>query len=224
MKEYAIVVAGGSGKRMDSALPKQFIPLLGRPVLMHTLEAFYNYDSSISIVLALPEQQIGFWRSLCEKHEFNIYHQVTAGGATRFQSVKNALKLVDQADSMVSIHDGVRPLVPKELIDASFRLAALHGSAVAAVRLKESIRKIDQASSKAIDRSALRLVQTPQTFQYHLIKDAYDIQDSDDITDDAMVAEKAGVKISLFEGSYENIKITTPEDMIVAEAILKQRK
>jgi 2-C-methyl-D-erythritol 4-phosphate cytidylyltransferase len=144
------------------------------------------------------------------------------GGETRFQSVKNGLDKI-QGEGLVAIHDGVRPLVSADLIGASFRLAAVHGSAVAAVRLKESIRMTDQDNTKAVDRSKFRVIQTPQTFDLGLIKKAYQIKEEASLTDDASVAEKSGHVISLFEGSYENIKITTLEDLIVAKALLSAK-
>lgn len=222
-KEYAIIVAGGSGSRMKSQIPKQFINISGKPVLMHTLEAFKKYSKQVEIILVLPENDIQTWEDLCSAHSFNIKHQIAIGGKTRFQSVKNGLELVKH-EGIVAIHDGVRPLVHQDIIGASFRLAALHGSAIAAVRLKESIRVTDKDTTRAVDRADFRLIQTPQTFKTDLIKKAYLSEEDPSFTDDASVAEKSGVRISLFEGSYENIKITTPEDLIIAEAILQERK
>ncbi|MFZ6010018.1 MAG: 2-C-methyl-D-erythritol 4-phosphate cytidylyltransferase, partial [Bacteroidota bacterium] len=154
------------------------------------------------------------------------YHRpvtLQKGGESRFQSVKNGLKKI-QGDGLVAIHDGVRPLVSKEIISTSFRLASTHQAAVAAVPLKESIRITDQHQTKALDRSHFRLIQTPQTFQVSIIKKAYELEEDASLTDDASVAERAGFTISLFEGSYENLKITTPEDLIIAEALIQARK
>jgi len=218
-KEYALIVAGGKGTRMKREVPKQFIELNGKPILLHTLEAFYNYSQEISIVLVLPEDDFETWQYICNKFNFDRPVILQKGGDTRFQSVKNGLDKID-GDGLVAIHDGVRPLVSLDLIGASFRLAAVHGSAVASVRLKESIRVTDQDTTKAVDRSKFRLIQTPQTFDLQLIRKAYQLKEDSSLTDDASVAEKAGHKISLFEGSYENIKITTPEDLIVAEALM----
>jgi 2-C-methyl-D-erythritol 4-phosphate cytidylyltransferase len=218
-REYALVVAGGKGTRIKSSLPKQFLELKGLPILMHTLNAFYRYSEAITVILVLPESDFVTWDALCKKHQYNRSVILQKGGDTRFQSVKNGLDKIE-GPGLVAIHDGVRPLVNQELIGASFRLAAVHGSAVAAVRLKESIRMTDQDNTKAMDRSKFRLIQTPQTFQVDLIKNAYRQKEDAELTDDASVAERAGHVISLFEGSYENIKITTPEDLIVAEALL----
>ncbi len=217
--EYVLIVAGGKGTRIKSALPKQFLELNGKPILLHTLEAFYRYSEKIKVVLVLPEDDFGIWRSICEKFQFTRPLLLQKGGDSRFQSVRNGLSLLE-GEGLVAIHDGVRPLVSEDIIGASFRLAAVHQSAVAAVRLKESIRMTDQDNTKAMDRSKFRLIQTPQTFDLQLIKKAYEIKEDASLTDDASVAERAGHVISLFEGSYENIKITTPEDLIVAKALM----
>ncbi len=225
MKEYAIIVAGGSGSRMQSKTPKQFLLLAGRPILMHTIDAFRAYSENITILLVLPQQAIETWNSLCHTFDFNDDVKVIAGGNTRFQSVKNGLGSIPDGDSLVAIHDGVRPLVRPEIISASFRLSQIHGSAVASTRLKESLRQVDKDQTKSIDRSQYRSIQTPQTFKTELIKAAYDnAKENSGFTDDASVAEKNGVKISLFEGSYENIKITTPEDLLFAETIIQGKK
>ena len=220
-KEYALIVAGGRGTRIKSDRPKQFLPLNGLPVLMRTIRAFYQYSPSIEIVLVLPQDQIDVWHSLCAEYNFDIQLTVQAGGETRFQSVKRGLEKM--TEGLVAIHDGVRPLVSKEIIAKSFRMAAEKQSAVAAVSLKESIRIVDNESTSAVDRSRFKLIQTPQTFSVSLIRQAYDVTEDPAMTDDASVAEKAGHHISLFDGSYENIKITTMEDLVVAEALLARK-
>jgi 2-C-methyl-D-erythritol 4-phosphate cytidylyltransferase len=217
--EYAIIVAGGKGTRMQAKIPKQFLLLQGKPVLMHTLDAFYNYSPNITVVLVLPEDEIHLWHQLCAHHQYQRPVILQAGGDTRFQSVRNGLRILT-GDGLVAIHDGVRPLVSEDIIGASFRLASIHKSAVASVRLKESIRMTDQDTTRAVDRSKFRIIQTPQTFDLRLIQQAYQQKEESSFTDDAGVAERLGIKISLFEGSYENIKITTPEDLPVAEALL----
>lgn len=222
LKEYALIVAGGKGTRMKTSVPKQFIELLGLPILMHTINAFYRYDAAITVILVLPEDDFDSWSELCEKYHFTEPVVLQKGGDSRFQSVRNGLKKIE-GEGLVAIHDGVRPLISEDIIGASFRLAAVHQSAVAAVRLKESIRMTDQDSTKAMDRSHFRLIQTPQTFLVSLIRQAYEGKESASLTDDASVAEQAGHVISLFEGSYENIKITTPEDLVIAEALLRKR-
>ena len=219
--EYAIIVAGGKGTRIKSNLPKQFIELNGKPILLLTVEAFFRYSEKIKIVLVLPEDDFKIWVSIAEKYNFTKQITLQKGGETRFQSVRNGLELLN-GEGLVAIHDGVRPLVSEDIIGASFRLAAIHQCAVASVRLKESIRMTDQDNTKAVDRSKFRLIQTPQTFNLQLIKKAYQQKEDISFTDDASVAERAGHLISLFEGSYENIKITTAEDLIVAEALMRQ--
>lgn len=229
-EEYALIVAGGKGMRFGSALPKQFIELNGKPVLLHTLEAFYRYSDRIHIVLVLPEEDMLTWTEVAQRHQFKKTLTLQAGGTTRFQSVRNGLAVI--GDGYVAIHDGVRPLVTERVIAESFRLARMHGAAVASVSLKESIRKVsdpdgagrssDTLATTAVDRSLFRMVQTPQTFATQLIKEAYGLPEDALLTDDASVAERAGFPIVLFAGSYENIKITTPEDLVVAEALLKR--
>jgi 2-C-methyl-D-erythritol 4-phosphate cytidylyltransferase len=220
--EYAIIVAGGKGTRIKSSVPKQFLELNGLPVIMHTITAFFRYSEKINIILVIPEDDFPIWEKLCAKYSFHKPIVLQKGGETRFQSVKNGLSRIS-GDGLVAIHDGVRPLINEDIIGASFRLAAVHKSAVASVRLKESIRMTDQDTTRSADRSRFRLIQTPQTFQVELIRKAYDSKEDPSLTDDASVAERAGHLISLFEGSYENIKITTPEDLIIAEALLKNR-
>ncbi len=233
--EYAIIVAGGKGTRIKSSLPKQFLELNGVPIIIHTLNAFVRYSRQIKIILVLPEDDMNTWAGLSNKHHFNTPIVLQTGGDTRFQSVKRGLQKID-GDGLVAIHDGVRPLISEDIIGASFRLAAVHRSAVAAVHLKESIRMTDprsgvagfaktmQDNTRAADRSRFRIIQTPQTFDVALIRKAYDTKEDPSLTDDASVAEKAGHVISLFEGSYENIKITTPEDLVIASALLSARK
>ena len=223
LQEFAIIVAGGKGTRMKSAVPKQFMPINGHPVLMHTLNAFFQYSNDIQIILVLPADDLVTWKKLCDQYNYEKPIVLATGGDSRFQSVKNGLASIKEKEGLVAIHDGVRPLASKDIIGASYRLAAVHGSAVAAVRLKESLRKTDQDNTKAVDRSDYRMIQTPQTFSLPLIKAAYEIKEEASLTDDASVAERSGHVISLFEGSYANIKITTPEDIAVAEALLKSQ-
>ncbi len=230
-QEYALIVAGGKGTRVGSSLPKQFLDLNGKPVLLHTLEVFYRYSDKIQVVLVLPEDEIPTWGAIAQRHQFNKSLTIVSGGATRFQSVRNGLQAI--GDGYVAIHDGVRPLISPSIIAESFRLARTSGAAVATVPLKESLRRISDAgdednatntpASTAVDRSFFRMVQTPQTFATDLIRKAYATAEDPLLTDDASVAERAGFPVILFTGSYENIKITTPEDLVVAEALLKKR-
>ena len=223
IKQYAVIVAGGSGSRMNSEISKQYLPINGLPVLMHTINVFHNYNEALDIIVVLPPNDLGLWKKLCATYAFHLPIRVTPGGNTRFQSVRNGLDKIT-SDGIVAIHDGVRPLVNKETIAASYEIATLHGSAIASVRLKESIRITDKDQGKTVDRTKYRIIQTPQTFQVNIIKEAYQIPENPQFTDDASVLEKSGHKITLFEGSYKNIKITTPEDLIIAEAFLKNRE
>lgn len=220
MKKYAIIVAGGSGSRMKSNLPKQFMEIGGLPILMHTLKKFKEANADIELILVLPESQFAFWNELCEIHaEFMkiIPHQLVAGGKSRFQSGKNGLDVIEN-EGLVAIHDGVRPFVSAEIINESFRIAEEKGTAVVSVASKDSVR----INGKAIDRATIRLIQTPQTFQTYLLKKAFETEELATFTDDASVAEHAGFTINLIEGSYENIKITTPEDLLWAEVLLRE--
>jgi|SRR3989339_563119 2-C-methyl-D-erythritol 4-phosphate cytidylyltransferase len=219
IQKYTIIVAGGSGKRMGTELPKQFIEIHGKPILMHTLERFFEFDNLMKLIIVLPESQHFYWSGLIKKHQCTIPHQLTVGGVERFHSVKNGLQLVD-GSGLVAIHDGVRPLVSLETIQHCFEAAALYASAIPVVPVTESVRWDDKTSNHAIDRGKLFLVQTPQVFSIKLLKEAYQQPFDATYTDDAGVAEKLGTEIHLVEGNPENIKITRPMDLLVAEALL----
>lgn len=223
MKNYAVIVAGGSGSRFGSAVPKQFVPMCGKPVLMHTIAKFGSV-SDTSIILVIPQAHFRWWQELCEEHNFAIPHKVVAGGSSRFQSVKNALATIVNAEAgdIVSVHDGVRPLVSVELIARAFEQARKQGSAIPVVPVTDSVRKVSGSQSEALERSALRAVQTPQVFDARLLLSAYDTEFSEFFTDDASVVETAGHSVSLIDGETTNIKITHPIDLIVAEYIVKR--
>lgn len=224
MKKAAILVAGGRGTRMGGDLPKQFLELNGQPILMHTLEAFYQVDPQIKLILVLPADQLVFWKQLVERLNFAVPHQAVIGGESRFQSVRNGLKAVPFSEGLVAIHDGVRPFVSQDVIIKSFEVALQNGSAVPVIALKDSIREIfPQGKSEFRDRQRYRLVQTPQTFQLSKIREAFLTPESDRFTDDATVYEYQGWEVCLIDGNPENIKITTPEDLDYA-AYLLQRK
>jgi len=216
-------VAGGSGSRMQTELPKQFLRLGNLPILMHTIRRFAEPSEGslfgTPTIVVLPERDFPTWERLCREHRFDVPVQVVAGGDTRFQSVRNGLQALS-GDGLVAIHDGVRPFVSSQIIEQSFAVAAQRGSAVAAVALKDSVRMVDETGNRAIDRSRFRLIQTPQTFQLPLIQQAFQTAELPTFTDDASVAEHAGYPIHLIEGSYDNLKITTPEDLIWAAAFL----
>ena len=222
-EKYVIIVAGGKGDRMKADIPKQFLLLNGLPILMHTINAFDNYDSTIEIIVVLPESQKDYWQELCERYQFNRSHTVVSGGMTRFHSVQNALNLIPEG-VLVAIHDGVRPLVSKELLSKLFEAAKTSNVACPAIPVTDSIRKKMGDASKRVDRSQYRLMQTPQIFLSNYIKDAYKQDYTDLFTDDLSVLEGSRYcRPLLLEGSPENIKITTPIDLIIAEAILKCR-
>ncbi len=219
MQKFALIVAGGSGQRMQSDTPKQFLPLNNLPVLMHTLRAF-DFDD-IQVHLALPKHQIQHWQELVEQYDFDVPHQVFPGGETRFHTVQNGLQNLSADDGLVAIHDGVRPMISREIIRQSFAIAQEMGNAITAVPLKDSIRQINGDHSSALERGQFRLIQTPQTFQLPIIQKAFEQPYQPGFTDDASVLEAAGHHIHLIAGDYRNLKITTPEDMIVAESHLK---
>jgi len=216
-----VIVAGGKGLRMGTDIPKQFLEIGGKPVLMHTIEAFRRFDGDMQIVLVLPESQQGFWRKLCEEHHFDVEYDIANGGQTRFHSVKNGLALVSQESSLIGVHDGVRPFVSADTIRLCYQAAEIHGAALPVTDIVETVRKIDgNSGSHTVDRNAYKAVQTPQVFDAVLLRKAYQQEYRDGFTDDASVVEALGHDIFLVKGNRENIKITTPFDIIVANALL----
>ena len=261
MNKYVIIVAGGKGLRMGSDLPKQFLPIGGRPVLMHTLEAFERAIPGVRLILVLPKDQQAFWHDLCRQHHFTLPHTIADGGATRFHSVKNGLRSLSSAQpsvlrsaqrdaphlenpqpSLVAVHDGVRPFVSEEVIRRTFDAARQHGAVVPVIPVVETVRQLlpttdisappnnplpslsreGSGVSLTVDRSLYRLVQTPQTFQLPLLLRAYEQPYTEAFTDDASVVEALGHPVTLVEGNRENIKITTPFDLTIAEALLSK--
>lgn len=223
MKYYAIIVAGGSGSRMKSDIPKQFLLLHGKPVLMHTIEAFYISDLKPEIILVLNSEYIPLWSELSKKYYFNIPTILVNSGSERFHSVKNAVELIHQ-ESIIAVHDAVRPIVSNELITRSFNLAEQNAAVIPVVTSKDSVRRRDgNNNTKALNREDILLVQTPQVFQSGLLKKAY-LQDyNSEFTDDASVVEKTGARIFTTEGDYKNIKITFAEDLLLAEIYLQKK-
>ncbi len=220
-KRYAIIVAGGSGMRFGSEVPKQFLPLGGKAVLMRTIEKFDQAGATIMVVLPVEHQQM--WIDMCKESNFPVTHTVATGGKTRFESVKNGIAAIENlADSdLVAVHDGVRPLASVELINRCYDTALATGSAIPVVNPSDSIRQVmEDGTSRQLLRSSLRAVQTPQTFRAELLKGAYDVDESPLFTDDASVVESAGHQVTLVEGEVTNIKITTPLDMIIAKELI----
>ncbi|HOP03067.1 MAG TPA: 2-C-methyl-D-erythritol 4-phosphate cytidylyltransferase [Tenuifilaceae bacterium] len=220
-KRYAIIVAGGSGVRMNVRTPKQFLLLNGLPILMHTINLFQSINPLPEIVLVLPDNQFETWEKLCHEYTFNVHYKLVAGGETRFHSVKNGLNAID-GDGLVAIHDGVRPLVSMAIIENCFNVAKQKGNAVPAIQPHESVRVGSPESSTAENRENIWLIQTPQVFRVNTIKTSYQTNFSISFTDDASVAEASGEKIHLVQGDRENIKITTQLDLITAEELIRK--
>ncbi len=221
MEKVAVVVAGGRGTRMGTSISKQYLPIGGKPVLMHTLEVFHRADSTIHLILVLPEDDFAYWGDLCQDYQFTLKHSLVCGGASRFQSVRNGLNAIPFSSGLVAIHDAVRPFVKEEVIRESFSQAALTGSAIAVVPLKDSLRELSPAGvSQFRERHKFRLVQTPQTFQLEKIRKAFETPEKPEFTDDATVYEFQGWQVTLIEGNPENSKLTTPEDLLFAEFLL----
>lgn len=224
MLKHAIIVAGGKGKRMKSPVPKQFILLAGKPVLMHTIELFQNYIAgSGKIVVVLPSDQQEEWRKLCREFRFDIPHTMVIGGKERFFSVKNGLEMLEGSKGVVAIHDGVRPGVSNEVIKECFQVAEKKGSAIPVVPIRESLRKQNLKGSQPVCREDFVLVQTPQTFQLEEIRKAYSMLYTPSFTDDASVFEASGHQLTLVEGNKENIKITDPSDLAFMQWLKKQK-
>ena len=221
VEKYIIIVAGGKGTRMGGDIPKQFLPLAGSIVLMHTIERMATAEPQATLILALPHDQQGEWKRLCTEYNYTRPHSIVDGGETRFHTVSNALQLVPQ-DALVAIHDGVRPLVSIDVVRRAFDVALHENAAIPVMPVTESLRCIEGDSSTAVDRSRYRAVQTPQVFQSTLLKEAYATTYQSGFTDDASVYEFAGHKVTLIEGNRENIKITIPQDIMLAEMLLKQ--
>ncbi|MCF8464816.1 MAG: 2-C-methyl-D-erythritol 4-phosphate cytidylyltransferase [Flavobacteriales bacterium] len=222
MKKSMIIVAGGSGTRMGAEIPKQFIELNGKPILMHTLQNLHDMDTTMQLILVLPASQFSVWDELKKKHGFLLGHELAAGGATRFLSVKNGLAKVKDSD-VVGVHDGVRPFPSKATVDACFAKASSTGAAVPTIPIVQSLRKLNHGISQAIDRNEYCAVQTPQCFQVSVLKKAFDSAVHTDYSDDATVVEATGQFIHLIEGNLENIKITTPIDLELAQLISTRR-
>lgn len=235
MADYAIILAGGKGLRMGSDIPKQFLPIGGVPILMRTIQRFRDYSEDLHIILVLPKEQHDYWDQLCHEYGFDVDYDVTEGGPTRFHSIVNGLRLVpDEAQGVVSVHDGVRPFPSVEVIRDCYETARKTGTAVPVIPVVETVRHLGKApetgiladsslhslGSTTVPRDEYRLVQTPQAFDIQLHKEAYRQPYNVGFTDDASVVEAMGHAITLVEGNRENIKITTPFDITVAEAIV----
>ena len=218
MPDYVVIVAGGKGLRMGTDVPKQFLPLNGKPVLMRTIERFRHFSQALKIIVVLPKDQHDYWKQLCDEYNFDIEYSLAEGGSERFYSVRNGLSHVGNNAGIVAIHDGVRPFVSDDVIKRCFDTARTEGTAIPVIPVVETLRHVN---GMTVPRADYRLVQTPQTFDAKIIKEAYQQAFQDCFTDDASVVEKAGYKIVTVEGNRENIKITTPFDMMMGETIVK---
>lgn len=221
--DYIIIVAGGKGLRMGADIPKQFLPIGGMPILMRTIQRFKQYSSSLNVILVLPESQQNYWHSLCAQYSFDVPHMIANGGQTRFHSVKNGLALIPDGDDVgvVGVHDGVRPFPAVSVIADCYNAARVHDAVIPVVPVVETVRElVADDNSHTVARDRYRLVQTPQTFGIQLLKAAYRQEYTPMFTDDASVVEALGHRITLVDGNRENIKITTPFDITVAEALI----
>ncbi|MCC8143549.1 MAG: 2-C-methyl-D-erythritol 4-phosphate cytidylyltransferase [Tannerellaceae bacterium] len=222
MKKYVLIVAGGKGLRMGNDLPKQFIPLHGKPVLIHTLEAFHNWDPGVEIILVIPKEQQDYWQMLCREIGCKVPHTIAPGGETRFHSVKNGLQHV-KAPGLVAVHDGVRPFVSPEVITNCFEEAGRANAAIPVIPMIDSIREVTAGGSRPADRNRFVAVQTPQVFRSQVLLEAYRQPYQETFTDDASVVEAMGIPVSTVDGNRENIKITTPFDLTIAKAFYNQQ-
>ena len=219
MSKYTVIItAGGKGKRMNSSLPKQFISIWDKPILMHTIENFYHFDSSFQIIVTLPEEWREYWEALIAENDFKIPHRVVTGGKERYHSIKNALTYC--YGDFVLIHDGVRPLVNHETLKNCVRAIQNHQSVIPVVPLSDSLRKKDGTLTKSVDRTEYLIVQTPQCFKKEVVEQAYEVEFHEGITDDASLVEEAGFEVTSVDGNVENIKITTQADLRFAELFL----
>ena len=221
-EEYVIIVAGGKGLRMGSDIPKQFLPIGGKPVLMRTIERFREYSPTLQIILVLPKAQQDYWQELCQEYHFNVEYQLADGGETRFHSVQHGLALIpDDAEGVVGVHDGVRPFPSIDVIRNCYETAREKKAVIPVIPVVETVRHLQGEVSITVPRNDYRLVQTPQCFDIQLLKTANRQPYNDGFTDDASVVEAFGFAITLVEGNRENIKITTPYDLKIAEVLVQ---
>ena len=221
MRRAVIIVAGGTGKRMGGEKPKQFLDLLGRPMIFHTIEIFKKYDHQIEVIVGLQDAYKDYWKDLCTQHSFMIRHRVSPGGKTRFHTVQNSLPMLGE-NSVVAVHDAVRPLVSIATIEICFQTATSMGTAIPCIEIPDSVRRIEGKRHSPVDRTSLRMIQTPQVFQLKILKESYRQKYRKEFTDDANVVEQAGYAVNLVEGNRENIKITTRTDYLMAKKLFTE--
>ncbi|MDZ4822463.1 MAG: 2-C-methyl-D-erythritol 4-phosphate cytidylyltransferase [Flavobacteriales bacterium] len=220
MQDHIIIVAGGIGSRMNNAVPKQFIQLAGKPIVVYTIEKFHRFNPKINIILVLHPEYLDFWAGLGRTFLFNIPHSVITGGEERFHSVRNAVMSIKDETGIVGIHDAVRPFVSMKTLETCYATARAHCNAVPVITMDESLRRVEKDSSEPVDRNVFRIVQTPQCFELSLLRKAYQQEYQSGFTDDASVVESLGEQLRLVHGNRENFKITHPEDLRMAEALL----
>lgn len=223
MKKIALIVAAGNGTRMNNSIPKQFLFIKNKPVLYYTIKAFLDAYEDMEIILVLPKEHIGKGQEIIDGYFDRKKFKITSGGRTRFHSVKNGLSLLPEEDSVIFVHDGARCLVTSAVIQRCYTTAVKNGTAIPATECKDSVRIINKNDNKAVDREKIKLVQTPQTFHSKILLPAYAIDFKDQFTDEATVVEAFGLKVNLIEGDRDNIKITTPADLLTAEYLLEER-
>jgi 2-C-methyl-D-erythritol 4-phosphate cytidylyltransferase len=223
VNKTVIIVAGGSGKRIVSEKPKQFLYIGKYPVLQYTIKKFYDFDNNIKIILVLPENYIDYWKKLCTDTLFKFKHEIITGGKERFFSVKNAVAILENTD-LVAIHDGVRPFVSQNTIEKAFKTASEKGNAIPYITSIDSVRIEENGKNNQVNRNSIKIIQTPQVFKLEILKKAYNQKYSEDFTDDASVVELLGEKINLIEGNRRNIKITTSDDLLIGELFLKNEE
>lgn len=221
-RKYAIIAAGGRGTRLGGDLPKQFMLLGSKPVIQYCLEAFYSFDASIKLIIVLPKEHIDTWKELKDKYSINLPHTIVEGGEERFYSIKNAIDLLGPDSGLVAIHDAARPFISQALINSCYEEAAIHGAAIPAVPVKDSLRMQVGERWEHVDRSLYKVIQTPQVFSLHELWQAYRTDYKPTFTDDASVYESSGNKIHLVDGESQNFKITTSDDLAYASFFLKK--
>ena len=221
LKRFAIIVAGGSGTRMQAGVPKQFLLLEGRPILMYSMECLYRTGSEITVVL--PNGEHNHWQSLIKEYNFKVPHKIASGGTTRNRSVFNGLQTIDDNEALVAVHDAARPLLKPELVEKLFELALHRGNAIPVIPVRESLRRINSTKNKAVNRAEIFAVQTPQVFKVNLLKEAFAGNSDTTFTDEASLIESVGFTVFSVQGDRDNIKITFPEDIHVASILLKKQ-
>jgi 2-C-methyl-D-erythritol 4-phosphate cytidylyltransferase len=223
MKKIALIVAGGNGTRMNNEIPKQFLFIKNKPVLYYSIKAFFDAYEDIEIILVLPEEHIGKGQEVIDGYFDSDKFKIAPAGRTRFHSVQNGLSLIDEKEAIIFVHDGVRCLLTSALINRCYEAALKNGTAIPGVASKDSVRLVTDDGNKALNRDQVRIIQTPQTFHSKILLPAYAIDYKDHFTDEATVVEAFGLKVNLIDGEKENIKITIPSDLFVAEFVLEER-